>query len=225
MELFLEKRKICNSKIYEIPKNIRGLWGSQTYLLNNSTIFGMYDDVLVKGLDGRRGILEYDFISRSYKTYPLLNMSIEPYEAMSQVNVNARTGSLSYDSKSYLLAAKFTPLIEIFSLEDKTLTSINKSSKGLEFVTKFNRRDFENEDYAEAYVHSDTFSNNFYLLFSGISYNQNEDKKIEIIDTRGMLLNTFLIPKKYSISKILIINEETLLGLNQEKDELYIFEI
>lgn len=183
----------------------------------------MYNDVMPKKLDQKRGIARYDLISKNYETSSIHNMTSYPIDNSATINVNARTGSLSGESEYYMLAGMFSPIIEIISLDDYSVREIRKPKDEMSFLDRFDSEKLMNDEYPEAYIHSDSFKDKFYLLYSGSLYGENRDKIIEIIDFEGETLEYLRIPKKYEITKILLLDETKIVGLSQSKDEIYFF--
>jgi len=220
----IDTGKIIYDSIIEVPRKLRSLWSSQTYLVNDSTVVGMYDDQFDKVLDQKRGVLIYNINSKKVENYHLKNFSVQPFDVMSNTNVNARTGAAIFNQNKLIFAHHHTSLIETFDFQTRKLLSKNIIHDQSEFPKVFNNDKFLENGYREVFVNLSNFNGYSYILYSNTFYGEKVNKEILVVNSELEIVEKFTVNKKFELTKISAF-QNVIYGMSYNNDEIYKFEL
>lgn len=220
----VEVGKIIYDRIIEVPLKLRSLWSSQIYLVNDSTIVGMYDDRFDKVLDQKRGVLIFNTSTKKIENYHLKNFTVKPFDLMANTNINARAGGVLYNQNKLIFAHHHTSLIETFNYQEMTIQSKNIMHKGDEFPHIFNSEKFNDNDYKEIFTSLSTSNDLTYILHSNALYGDLVDKSIIVLNSKLEIVKQYKVSKKFDVSKITV-SHDVLYGISYNNDKMYKFEL
>src|SRR5699024_8372286 len=83
-----DSNKVSINEKYELPRELSGT--IDMFYVDSTEIIGTYDDRFSKRLNKKRGGFYYHQRTDNFKTFPLFNLTMEPYEVIPATNINAR---------------------------------------------------------------------------------------------------------------------------------------
>lgn len=224
IEKSLNEGQLVSNKVFELPKALRGIQATETYLVNSETIVGFYDDKLYQQLDDERGFFEYNSTTDSLILVEVQNYTVLPDNLMASININGRLSQINKRRSTVISAHLYNPVIEVIDLSSMIVKKIiNGKSNTVKYA--FRLIDYERDNLVEYYDSIDLGNDYIYVLFRGEKYtSEKRPCIIEKYTFDGLLVNRYIIDKKYDISKIVVDEErQVLLGRSSSQDSFYEF--
>lgn len=222
MTTSIDSSKLIVEKRLSLPIELRGAF--DFFHINNKTLLGIYDDRFNKQLDERRGGYYYYPKLDTFKTFPLFNLKIRPYEIMPAMNINARMPAVSPDRGKLAVIMMHYPGLEIFDIKSHSLTRYLLDPNPPRDT--FDLKAFKKGEVTEYYPFIYSTNSYIYLLYTGHTASDYKyETKIQIMDWNGNPHAQYLIPAKYALS-MFVVDEKNqhFYGLSYPNDAIYKFD-
>lgn len=216
----LAVNEIVLSSQVELPRELLGV-NSIFQAYEDHLFAGMYDDQFQKRLDQKRGLFIYNDEKKNFDLFEIANFSIEPYELMPSVNINARAVAISGDRKKIVALGVHNPIMEIFDLVSNEIKEI--TLEGYSLTQNFDLSSFKDRTVKRYFLHAVGTHNNFYALFSGYSETDDAERfKVLVFNWEGKLTKEVVLPEGNKLSSISVDEDlEVIYGHSIDEDVIY----
>ncbi len=213
-------------EVVQVPSELEGISNiGGINRIDDERFVGVYDDRFYQRLDEKRGIFLYNRNSGNIETFPLLNLSIEPYDLMAEVNLNARGAVLSPNRLKLAVAMVHAPVIEIFNVEESTVHRVYLDDDPT--LSGFSLEEYQKGNLIQYIDDLSASGNHIYLLWNGTPESEPAPrKKILKLDWNGKVVDHYIVSGEYDLN--VIEADETnlyLYGVSFENDAIYQFKL
>ncbi|MFU8812856.1 MAG: 6-bladed beta-propeller, partial [Balneolaceae bacterium] len=167
--------------------------------------FGVYDDRFSKALDERRGRYYFEFGSTDFELINLMNLTIDPFEDIPEINLNIRFNAISPDRKRFVSAFMYHPRIEIFETVDHDSPAIVLTPE-VDVPEQYLLDDFNNDELIVHHAGIYATEKYIYLLHVGVKRKDRHaaSQRIQVMDWQGHLVIEFEIDPDKNINRFIV---------------------
>jgi hypothetical protein len=219
------QNKIIVNRSFKIPMDLLGL--RDVFKISENKYTGVYDDRPYNKLNGNRGVFIYDMSKDSIEIFPLLNLKLTPSnDVVNEMNLNTRIVEKNPGRTEMIMAFRYMPLVEIFDFEKKEIVKRFLFESDLPDTT-FSLEELKNGKLTRYFENIYVTNDKIYLLKIGQPENSDaSDQTILVMDWDGNPLGSYLIPKEYDLSQIIVDESKGIMyGINFKRFNMYKFNI
>jgi hypothetical protein len=223
----MKENEVVIAKEFKLPE-IFSHAAISLFHIDNETYLGMYSDQFFQQFDGKEGGWYYSPADTNVTTFPIFNLSMEPFDAIPESNLNIRRIGVSPDRTKFASALLYAPVIEIFDMYSTDVRlQIQVTDEPFPPSAPFTPDDFNENNLIEYFRFIYTSNDHIYLLYTGKELSESDKEQfVKIIDWEGNPVQQYSIPAEYDISWFQVDEENNqLYGLSWSNDAIYRFEL
>lgn len=222
----IQENEVVITKEFKLPETFSHAYVS-LFHIDSETYLGMYGDQYFQQFDGQEGGWYYSPADTSVTTFSMYNLSVEPFDAIPESNLNIRNLSVSPDRSKFATALKYAPIVEIFDMHSTEPLQIQVTDKPFPPAAPFTPDDYYENNLIEYFKFIYTSNEHIYLLYTGKGYSESGNKQfLKMIDWEGNPVQQYSIPAEYNINWFQVdVENDQLYGLSWNNDALYRFDL
>lgn len=210
----IQENSIIIESTFQIPQDLSSIRNIKLSSVGNRKYVGIYEDRDQKKLDEKRGGFLFNQNSGEFELFPLTNLSTEPFDLISEINLNARLLSISPDRERIAIALAYLPIIELFDLNSLNHTTYLFDESNLN--KKIDLDEFKsgqlNKSLRDLYV-----TNNFIYILSDPM--NNGFQEIKAFTWEGEAEVIFTLSENYPVSSFIVDEEQNIIyGTSHQND-------
>lgn len=217
------------SESHNLPNKLLGAWSGfdKTYYSENKLI-GFYYDQTLRLLDGKTGWFRYDETTEKIDVFPIHNLSIRPYDAQAEANLNVRVAAYSSMRDWLASALVYVPRLEVLNIKTGE-TKVWLFDFG-EQETVFTLEDFQGDRLIQ-YFHGLRASTLYlYLLYAGVptkDYDSgSQGKSLLVMDWDGNPICRYTLSEEYDVLTFSVNEDDKVMyGVSVTNDFVHRFEM